>query len=107
MRLIAVGLTVVLILFGSGFVGARAQTGTDTPTPTPTETATPGPSPTPTATASNTPGALYQYATLESGQTVALVYTVSIGEAVNAVLLSGLLTVAFFSLFVGLLRKRE
>lgn len=70
-------LVCVICLFACAGAERVAAQATDTPTPTetetPTATFTPSVTPTPTETFTPTPD-IYQYATLQSGQAVAVVY---------------------------------
>ena len=71
---------------------------TTTPSPTPTSTAT--------ATPSATAPVLYVYSTLPvSGQSVAVVYTVTAGEVGIMSLDLGLLCVMLFLVFVKVVRR--
>ena len=79
----------------------------NTTTPSPTTTATsPTTTATITATASATAPVLYVYSTLPaSGQSVAVVYTVTAGEVGIMALDLGLLCVMLFMVFVMVVRR--
>lgn len=92
-------LAVLLIceLGAFGLLPIAAQSPTDTPTPTITDTPTVTPTATPTATATYD---LYQYATLTSGQAVAVVYEIRPAQAAQVVLLGILNGLVIFGLFL-------
>ncbi len=103
-------MVVIGLLVYSSASQAKAQTPTDTDTPTPTPTDTPTgtltdtPTVTPTATAT---ADLYQYATLSSGQAVAVLYEIRPAETVQVVLLGLLNGLVVFGLILLLRISRN
>ncbi len=95
---------VCFLLAGREYSPVYAQ-GPDTPTPTETPTEVPTDAPTEAATASPTPS-LYLYATLTSGQPVALVYEIRAGEAIQIMLSLTSIGLMLFGLFVLLKIQR-
>jgi len=100
---------VVLVIASLLVIPVLAQPETETPTPTPTST--PTVTLTPSVTPTPTPD-LYAVWTLpaestdEPGQAVAIVYTVSAGELVNALVSFALLCTLLCLLIVYLWRNR-
>jgi len=101
-------LIVAILLCGTLLDLARpagAQAPTDTPTPTFTDTPTSTVTPTETTTPTATPN-LYWVSTLTSGQSVAIVYTISAGESLISVLLVILVGLVVFGLYITLLERK-
>lgn len=85
--------------------GSQGETPTDTPTPSQTPEVTDTPTATLTPTVTTTPD--FQYvATLSSGRSVAIQYTVSAGEALIAVLEMILIGLVIFGLFLALVNRQ-
>lgn len=97
-------ITAICILAGLGLMPVAAQAPTDTPTPTITNTPTETPTPTPTFTPTFD---LYQYATLSSGQAVAVVYEIRPANAAQVVLLGILNGLVVFGLILLLRISRN
>ena len=109
---------IALTLMIGGGTYAQKVRAQDTETPTPTETETPTITPTPEGTGEATAAAteaptetptrsLYVYATVSSGQPVAVVMTVTAGELLISGLLMFVIGLVLFGLFVGMTAKQK
>jgi hypothetical protein len=109
---------IALTLMIGGGTYAQKVRAQDTETPTPTETETPTITPTETPTPEGTGAAteaptetptrsLYVYATVSSGQPVAVVMTVTAGELFISGLLVFVIGLLIFGLFVGMAKKPQ
>lgn len=90
-------------------VHAQGETDTPTPSDTPSPQGTAAVTETATATETSTPTAtpnLYWVATAPSGQAVAIVYTMTGGEALNATLQMIIIGLITFGLFLALRGRR-
>lgn len=98
---------VVLLLIGGLFCGNPVQETRYVEAQAPSETPSSTPSPTQTVTVTPTAAPVLQYvSTVTSGQAVAIQYTVTAGEALNAVLEMILIGLVIFGLFIVLVDRR-
>ena len=107
MRYLTVLCIVLLGLGGvlNGLTVVRGQE-TDTPTPVGTESETPSPTPEITATPTVTPTPDFAYVwTLSSGQSAEIVFSMTAGDVIVAVLLFILIGLSAFGLFLMLTKK--